>query len=80
MNQQPFLIATKEKALCDLLLTLPGHYKSREVPHVLEGDFRIDLEHLGSLDRSLLRAIQNASSNAKVALFLRWYFKTYPES
>ncbi len=51
-NNSPFLIATKEKALCDTLSKISGIETVSELEDLLENDLRIDREVLNSLSGS----------------------------
>lgn len=67
-----FLIASKEKALCDRIAQVDG-LTTKEMSHLLEQDLRVDSEELTALDTELLRKINSAYRNNKVSAFYEWY-------
>ncbi|WP_273235648.1 type IV toxin-antitoxin system AbiEi family antitoxin domain-containing protein [Ileibacterium valens] len=67
--QVPFLIATKEKALCDLI------YKQRKIPNQKEmrefllDDLRLELEDLIGLDLKLINQLAPLYHSTNIQLF-----------
>lgn len=67
-DNQAFLIASPEKALCDLLYRLHGHrIQSKKAMHAfLFEDMRVDLSALESFDASVVRQIISLGFKKKV--------------
>lgn len=68
-----YLIATREKALVDLLVIRRGQIlKTSELEQVLFEDFRIELEDLQSLNITLLKEINNAHSHSTITRLINF--------
>lgn len=66
-----FLIASKEKAICDRL-ALVKELDSSEMDEFLEEELRIDMDELTGLDKELVREISIRYRKKPVTAFYRW--------
>jgi len=77
-NKTHFLIATPEKALCDLI-TLEtkniSFHSGRDVGHFLFDDLRIDDDEFRKLDKNQMIEIANAYHNVRLRQFMTHYLK-----
>ncbi len=71
-SQTAFLIASKEKTLCDKLANVKEIRNLKDVPDYLEKDLRADTEDL-QLDIPLLEHIEKVYKKKSVTAFVRWY-------
>jgi hypothetical protein len=69
-----FLIASKEKAICDRLALVKGLH-SNDIAGFFEYDLRLDIDELIGLDIELVREIERVYKNKSVTAFLRWLLK-----
>jgi len=77
---QKYLIATKEKALCDLLVIRRGKVVSfKEMCEILFEDFRIEEEDLLSLDLEKLRDIYQAHHHSAIEYLIKVLEKLHSE-
>ncbi len=68
---QRFLIATKEKALADLLVMRRGKVRSlKEMNEILFEDLRIDKEDLSTFDIDLVKEIYDAQPHSALKFFI----------
>lgn len=67
-----FLMASKEKAICDRLARVKG-LTVADMDVYLEEDLRIDTDELEGMDTSLLKEIRDAYKNNSVAAFCDWF-------
>ncbi len=74
-----FLMASREKALCDKLATLPLTTE-QDIAQLLEFDLRVDLEASAEMDCQLLKSIQTCYKNQLVSRFVQWYLQTHSNS
>jgi len=75
-NNSAFLIAKREKALCDVIAT--SHiYSIKDIESYLIENMRIDLDLVQDLDRNLLKILSENYSNVSVRLFCKWYSKYF---
>jgi hypothetical protein len=71
-DTQKALIATKEKALADLLVLRRGSFSSkRQFQETLFEDLRVEQEDLESLDLSLLEAIYDARPHSAIQYLIQ---------
>lgn len=69
---QKFLIATKEKALCDLLIIRRGKVSSfKEIIEILFEDFRIDEEALETFNLSLVQKINAQKPHSAIEYLIK---------
>jgi hypothetical protein len=69
-----FLIASKEKAICDRL-ALVKELNSGEMDEFLEEELRMDMDELTGLDVELIREISHKYRKKSVTAFLKWALK-----
>ena len=69
-----FLMASKEKAICDRL-ALVKRLDSNEIVEFFENDLRLDIDELIGLDIELVREIERVYKNKSVTAFLKWLLK-----
>lgn len=69
-----FLIASKEKAICDRLALIKG-LRANEIAEFFEYDLRLDINELSGLDIELVREIERVYKNKSVTAFLKWLLK-----
>lgn len=70
---QPFMIASREKALCDKIATVKQIASAVDVLSYLEADLRLDLDEIVDLDLQLLSKIASVNRSKSVSAFTRWY-------
>jgi predicted transcriptional regulator of viral defense system len=75
VEQVSFLIATKEKAICDKLYFSHNLSTQTELLAYIEQDLRIDFGEILSLRRTVLRELKQRFNHANVSLFIDWYLK-----
>lgn len=66
-----FLIAGKEKALCDRLALVKG-LKTGEIREFLEDEMRLDMAELAHFDVDLIREISRRYRKGSVTNFFKW--------
>jgi hypothetical protein len=66
-----FLIASKEKAICDRLALIKD-LKVDDISEFLEDDLRLDVYELTGLDIELVREIERAYKKNSVTAFFKW--------
>lgn len=66
-----FLIASKEKAVCDRL-ALVKDLNADEIEEYFELDLRLDADELTGIDIALVRKIETAYRKKSVTAFLKW--------
>jgi hypothetical protein len=71
-----FLIATKEKALCDKLATVREIRGEADVADYLKSDLRIDPEAIAGLNRQTLKKIGNTYNKKSVTALVDWVART----
>lgn len=71
-----FLIASKEKAICDRL-ALVKDLKTSEIPEFFEYDLRIDIHELSGLDVDLVQEIERAYKKKSVTAFFKWLSRNH---
>ncbi len=71
-NEVNFLIATKEKSLCDKLYlnTLPYLTSQKNLIDFLENDLRISIDDLLNFDTEIIKEYYDISKSKKINLFL----------
>lgn len=69
LQEQNYLIATPEKALCDKLYLSPGVNDLQELRQLLFEDLRIDQDRLLELDTSLIAQFAQAAKRKNLFLF-----------
>jgi hypothetical protein len=69
-----FLIASKEKAICDRL-ALVKDLNVSEVPGFFEYDLRLDMDELPGLDIELVQEIAKVYKKQSVTAFFKWLSK-----
>ena len=74
------MIASKEKALCDMLATVKEIETEKDVVEYLETDLRIDWDEIKDLDVVELRSIRDHYRSKPVSLFIDWYLSNMLES
>jgi predicted transcriptional regulator of viral defense system len=77
-NKTHFLIATPEKALCDLIaleIKNISFYSERDVEHFLFDDVRIDDMELRKLDKNQMIEIADIYRNVRLKQFITHYLK-----
>lgn len=70
-------IATKEKAMCDMLYSLTKINSLKEMESVLIEDLRIDLEELKKLDTDIIDGLSELYSSKNVLLFAKYLRKQH---
>ena len=70
-----YFIASPEKALCDQLAQFSSLTAQKEVPSVLEGDLRIDLDDLSTFDLELVQEIATTYRRKPITAFAGWLRK-----
>jgi hypothetical protein len=68
-----FLIASREKALCDKIAGAPGISAMRDVGEYLLQDLRIEKDQLAMFDIELLRKIAAVYPKTGVGFLVRWF-------
>ncbi len=71
-NGSPYLIASKEKALCDTLSKVKGIKTMGALVSFLEDDIRLDMESLNSLDLQFISFLKPLYKKKAVNLFYRY--------
>jgi hypothetical protein len=72
-EKQKALMATKEKALCDLLVLRRGAISSmKHFKEIVFEDLRIEEDDLNSLDLELLQAIYHARPHSAIQYLIEW--------
>jgi hypothetical protein len=66
-----FLMASKEKAICDRL-ALVKDLNKQEIPGFLEDDLRLDMDELLDLDTGLVHEIAQVYKKKSVVSFFKW--------
>jgi hypothetical protein len=74
-NGKSFLIATKEKALCDKLYFSPKMPSQKDILLHIEQNLRIDIEEIQSLHQDRLIELKDHFQHSNVSLFVDWYLK-----
>lgn len=74
-----FLIASREKALCDKIAGVKGISSLRDVGEYLTQDLRIEPDQLAALDLQLLGEIAAIYRKTGARLFVRWFEKEQKE-
>lgn len=69
-----FLIASREKAICDRLALVKG-LTVNDMGEFLNAELRLDVMELDDLDTSLLREIERAYRKPSVTAFHKWMIK-----
>jgi len=75
-----YMIATREKALCDSIALLKDIKKTVDMDIYLKEDLRIDFTGLNGLDINLLSDIAGAYSLKSVKIFYKWYTENFTGS
>jgi predicted transcriptional regulator of viral defense system len=75
VEQASFLMATKEKAICDKLYFSQTLFTQVELIEYLEQDLRVDFDEILSLRRTVLRELKKRFNHANVSLFIDWYLE-----
>ncbi len=75
-----FLIASAEKALCDLLYTISGIRSLKEVEELLFEDLRLDEELFDDLDPHTLFRLSFLYGTETLDSFLRYIKNRYPDN
>lgn len=71
-DRQQALMATKEKALCDLLVLRRGAFTSKKQFHeALYDDLRIEEDDVGSLDLAMLKSIYQAHPHSAIGYLIQ---------
>jgi len=73
-GESSFLIATREKALCDRISLSRGLGK-KSVGSFLTEDLRIDSEEILKMDLLLIKNISTAYHHPSVSAFFQWFLK-----
>ncbi|MFW5769881.1 MAG: type IV toxin-antitoxin system AbiEi family antitoxin domain-containing protein [Spirochaetota bacterium] len=68
-NDSPFIIATKEKALCDTLSKIKGIETVNQVASLLEKDLRVDNEIISSLSGTEISFFESLYRKKIITLF-----------
>ncbi|MFA5518871.1 MAG: hypothetical protein WDA74_06405 [Spirochaetota bacterium] len=71
-----YMIASKEKALCDKIALLTK-IKEKDLDIYLKDDLRIDYEELKGLDLGLLWDIVDVYYSRPVKIFVNWYIENF---
>lgn len=71
-----YMIASKEKALCDKIALLKK-IKVGDMYIYLKDDLRIDFDELNGLDLNLLSDIITIYSSGPVEIFVNWYIENF---
>ena len=66
-----FLIASKEKAICDRL-ALVKDIDAGDMNEYLEAELRLDMDELPTLDTELVREIARVYKKKSVSAFFKW--------
>jgi predicted transcriptional regulator of viral defense system len=74
-NEQNFLIASPEKAVCDSLSRVRSIATLPDLENLLENDWRIDIEHLLTLDRDIFQFLLPLYGKKICNLFQSWLLK-----
>jgi hypothetical protein len=69
-----FLIASKEKAICDRLASVKD-LEVDEMPEFFEHDLRLDMDVLPELDTELVREIEQVYKKKSVSAFYKWLIR-----
>ena len=69
-----FLIASKEKAICDRLAMIKD-VNSKEMAVCLQEELRLDMDELPGLDIALIREIARVYKKKSVTAFYKWMMK-----
>ncbi|MCP5107860.1 MAG: hypothetical protein GY950_31015 [bacterium] len=69
-----FLIASKEKAVCDRVALVKG-LNAVDMFEFLEADLRLDMDELPGLDIQLVREIERVYRKKSVTAFFKWLLK-----
>lgn len=72
-----YLIASKEKALCDKIVSMKEIETINDMDTYLKDDLRIDFNELSGLDMDLLSDIANVYSSNSVEILNRWYIENF---
>lgn len=75
-EQTSFLIATREKAICDTLYFAPSFADEREMVDFLEHDVRMEIESLPALRITILKELRQRFQDNNVSIFVSWYLAT----
>ena len=76
-NDHPFLIATKEKALCDTLYRHRAITDYSRFTRLLMDDLRIDTDALTDLNRDVIEGLANFYMKRIITLFASWLKKEF---
>ena len=79
-GESSFIIASKEKAICDKIASIPQIKSIQDVGNYLDVDLRVDLEELADLDIQLLKIIEEKYRKTSVAAFVKWVQKNFPQN
>lgn len=74
-NEQKFLIATAEKALCDSLYKIKNINKLDEIEELIISNWRVDTEALAALDIEVIEFLVPLYKRRICRLFLEWLSK-----
>jgi phage terminase large subunit-like protein len=74
-NGYSYLIATPEKALCDLVYKVPGIASVGAMNELLLEDWRVDPDGLAALDRDFIRWIAPRYRRKSVLALAAWFTK-----
>ncbi len=78
-KESSFIIASKEKSLCDQIGSIKQIRTIQDVISYLETDLRIDLEEIEDLDTNLLMTLSDCYRKPSVSLFVKWALKKYSQ-
>ena len=78
-SNKAFLIAGREKALCDVIAISQIH-SVKDIGNYLIDDMRVDIKSIEDLDRNLLKTLSENYNNVSVQLFFKWYQKYFRQS
>ena len=70
-----YIIASKEKSICDKLSTVKEINNGEDAVTYLETDLRIDWEEIRDLDVKELKSIMTCYRSKSVSAFVNWYLK-----
>ncbi len=74
-NGHPFLIATPEKAICDLLYLHRSVRRMNQIGPLLLSGLRIEMEDLAGLNEEILESYADLYQNRVHKLFVQWMKK-----
>lgn len=76
-NESPFLIASKEKALCDLLHKNRNINTIFKIDKFLKEDLRVDLDELFTFNIETIDELSMIFNNRNIKTFINWYNREF---